>query len=47
VQLPVQTGLLDNGLVEIQAQGLQAGAAVVTEGAYGLPPDTKIRVLGK
>jgi membrane fusion protein, multidrug efflux system len=47
VQLPVQTGLLDNGLVEIQAPGLEAGATVVTEGAYGLPPDTKIRVLGE
>jgi membrane fusion protein, multidrug efflux system len=47
VQVPVKTGLLDNGLLEVEAQGLQAGAPVVTEGAYGLPPKTKIRVLGE
>ena len=47
VQVKVQTGLLDHGLVEIQGPGLQAGAPVVTAGAYGLPPDTKIRVLGE
>ena len=47
VQLPVQAGLVDHGLVEIQAPGLEAGAPVVTEGAYGLPPDVKIRVLGE
>jgi membrane fusion protein, multidrug efflux system len=47
VQVPVKTGLLDNGLLEVEAQGLQAGAPVVTEGSYGLPPKTKIRVLGE
>jgi hypothetical protein len=38
--------LRDGGLVEIEGDGLQAGMTVVTEGAYGLPKETKIRVLG-
>ncbi len=44
-QKPVTAGLRDAGLVEVEAEGLQAGMAVVTEGAYGLPKETKIRVL--
>jgi len=44
-QKPVKTGLRDGGLVEIEGDGLQAGMTVVTEGAYGLPKETKIRVL--
>jgi membrane fusion protein (multidrug efflux system) len=47
VQKPVKTGLRDRGLVEVEAEGLQADAPVVTEGAYGLPEETKIRVLGR
>jgi membrane fusion protein (multidrug efflux system) len=47
VQRTVKTGLHDGGLVEVEADGLQAGMEVVTEGAYGLPKETKIRVLGK
>ena len=43
-QTPVQTGLRENGWVEVAAPGLKAGDAVVTVGAYGLPEKTKIRV---
>ena len=43
-QMPVSTGLHENGLVEIEAPGLNAGDVVVTTGAYGLPEKTKIRV---
>ena len=43
-QMPVQTGLRENGWVEIAAPELKAGDAVVTVGAYGLPEKTKIRV---
>jgi multidrug efflux pump subunit AcrA (membrane-fusion protein) len=47
VQKPVKTGLRDRGLVEIEAEGLRADAPVVTEGAYALPAETKIRVLSE
>jgi membrane fusion protein, multidrug efflux system len=43
-QMPVQTGLRENGLVEVEATELKAGDSVVTIGAYGLPEKTKIRV---
>jgi RND family efflux transporter MFP subunit len=43
-QMPVQTGLRENGLVEVSAPDLKAGDAVVTVGAYGLPEKTKITI---
>jgi RND family efflux transporter MFP subunit len=43
-QVPVQTGLRENGLVEISAPEIKEGDVVVTIGAYGLPEKTKIRV---
>jgi membrane fusion protein (multidrug efflux system) len=43
-QTPVQTGLRENGWIEVAAPELKAGDAVVTVGAYGLPAKTKIRV---
>jgi membrane fusion protein (multidrug efflux system) len=43
-QREVTTGLRDGNLVEVSGEGLQEGMAVVTEGAYGLPPETRIRV---
>jgi len=43
-QRPVQTGLRENGWVEIAAPELKAGDIVVTVGAYGLPEKTKISV---
>lgn len=47
VQKPVKAGLRDGDLVEVEADGLHEGMPVVSEGAYGLPKETKIRVLGK
>jgi membrane fusion protein (multidrug efflux system) len=44
-QTPVQTGLRENGWVEVEAPELKAGDIVVTVGAYGLPEKTKIRVV--
>ena len=44
-QMPVQTGLREDGWVEVKGAGLKAGDAVVTVGAYGLPAKTKIRVV--
>ena len=42
--MPVQIGLRENGLVEVEAQELKEGDTVVTVGAYGLPEKTKIHV---
>jgi membrane fusion protein (multidrug efflux system) len=48
---PVKTGLRDGELVEVEADGLEADAPIVTEGAYGLVMTqqfaTKIRVLSE
>ena len=44
-QTPVQTGLRENGWVEVKGSGLKEGDSVVTVGAYGLPEKTKIRVV--
>ena len=41
----MQTGLREDGWVEIDGPGLNEGDAVVTVGAYGLPEKTKIRVV--
>lgn len=41
----VKTGLRDGALVEIAGDGLQEGTSVVTVGAFGLPEETKVRVL--
>jgi len=43
---PVQVGLRDGGRVEIEGEGIVEGTTVVTEGAYGLPQETRIRVIG-
>jgi membrane fusion protein, multidrug efflux system len=44
-QRPVKVGLRDAGRVEVEAEGLKEGLSVVTEGAYALPPKTKVRVI--
>jgi len=41
---PVQTGLREDGWVEIAAPALKANETVVTVGAYGLPEKTKIHI---
>lgn len=45
VQKPVAVGLREDGFVEVQGEGLKEGADVVTVGAYGLPAESKIRVI--
>ena len=45
VQRSVLVGLRDGNLVEISAEGLRAGMTVVTTGAYGLPDDSRIRII--
>ena len=44
-RVPVSRGLRDRGWVEIEGEGLAAGMSVVTEGSYGLPDETRVRVL--
>ncbi len=44
-QRVVKTGLRDDGLVEVEADGLREGMIVVTEGSYGLPTETRVRVI--
>jgi len=46
VHHPVTVGLRDRGLAEISGEGITEGMRVVTEEAYGLPTDTKVRVVG-
>jgi membrane fusion protein (multidrug efflux system) len=43
-QIPVRTGLRENGSVEIVAPDLKEGDIIVTIGAYGLPKKTKIHI---
>lgn len=42
---PVREGLHDGDLVEVDGPGLKAGMTVVTEGAYGLPAETSVRIV--
>jgi len=46
VHQPVTTGLREGGLVEITGPGVEEGAMIVTDDAYALPEDTKVRVAG-
>lgn len=45
IQTPVKVGLRDGGRFEIEGDGLREGMTVVTKGAYGLPKETKVRVV--
>lgn len=44
-QKMVKLGLRDGDFVEIESEGIREGMTVVTEGVYGLPPETRIRVV--
>ncbi|WGS85050.1 efflux RND transporter periplasmic adaptor subunit [Methylomonas sp. UP202] len=44
-QIAISPGLRDGKLVEITGDALQEGMTVVTQGAYGLPAETHIRVI--
>lgn len=41
----VTVGLRENNWLGISGEGLQAGMTIVTQGAYGLLPETRIRVV--
>lgn len=47
IQTPVKVGIRDGNLVEVQGDGLKEGDSVVTVGAYGLPKQTKIKVMAQ
>lgn len=42
-RLPVKAGLHDGGLVEVSGEGLKEGQIIVTDEAYSLPPQTKVK----
>ena len=44
-QRRVTTGLSDAGMIEVEGDGLRPGLTVVTQGAYGLPEETKVHVV--
>lgn len=44
-QKTVSVGLRDGELIEISGDGISEGATVVTLGSYGLPEETKVRIL--
>jgi RND family efflux transporter MFP subunit len=46
-QRPVNEGIRDGGLVEVAADGLKEGDTVVTLGAYGLPKETKVKIVSQ
>jgi membrane fusion protein (multidrug efflux system) len=41
----IKPGLRDGNLIEISGEGLKEGMTIVTQGVYGLPSETRIRVL--
>ncbi len=45
VKRPVRPGLREGPLVEVEGDGIREGLRVVAAGAYGLPRETKIRVI--
>jgi membrane fusion protein (multidrug efflux system) len=44
-RIKVKTGLRDNGMVEVESEGLREGMTVITLGTYALPNNTKVRVI--
>lgn len=47
IQKEVKVGLRDGDLVEIEGEEIDEGDTVVTQGAYGLPGEAKVRIEGK
>jgi HlyD family secretion protein len=46
VQKPVQLGIAEGDLIEVEGEDVNEDDAIVTEGAYGLPGEAKVRVEG-
>jgi RND family efflux transporter MFP subunit len=46
-RLPVAGKLREDGWIEIEGNGIKEGLPIATEGAYGLPDETRIEVLGQ
>jgi membrane fusion protein (multidrug efflux system) len=44
-RIKVKTGLRDNGMVEVESEGLKEGMPVITLGTYALPENTRVRVI--
>jgi membrane fusion protein (multidrug efflux system) len=44
-QQAIKPGLRDGNLIEVDGEGLHEGMTIVTQGVYGLPPETRIRVI--
>ena len=44
MQVPVRVGVRENGLTEVSSDQLHVNDVVVTEGAYGLPKETKVHI---
>jgi len=47
IKRPVKVGIRDNGLVEVEGEGLQEGTVIVATGAYGLPDHTRVHEAGR
>lgn len=46
IQKNIKAGLRDGNLIEVEGEDLKEGMPIVTTGAYALPAETKIRVIG-
>jgi len=44
-QKVVRSGLRENGMVEVTGEGIHEGMQIVTTGAYGLLPETRVRIV--
>ena len=44
-QTAIKPGLRDGNLVEVAGENIREGMAIVTQGVYGLPAETRIRVV--
>jgi len=43
----VTTGLREGGLIEVEGDDVREGVPVVVQGAYGLPPTSTVKVIGR
>jgi membrane fusion protein (multidrug efflux system) len=47
VRTRVTMGLREGQLIQVQGDGVRDGMSVVVQGAYGLLPKTKIKVISR